>query len=61
MIISVPLHAAVWDNLAVGALVMLVAVQLSVIGLYFAPVFNPVLFTASPPHTIISTPDHTAV
>jgi len=61
MIISAPLHTAVWYNLAAGALVRLVAVQLSLLGLYFPPVFKPVLLTASPPHTIISTPDHTAV
>jgi hypothetical protein len=40
----------------VGALVVLVAVQLSVLGLYRPPVFKPV-----PPQTIISLPVQTAV
>jgi hypothetical protein len=40
-------------------LVVLVAVQLSVLGLYLAPVFNaPLPFW--PPQTIISLPVHTA-
>ena len=45
---------------ATGALIVLVAVQLSVLGLYLAPVFRkPMPFP--PPHTIISLPVHTAV
>src|SRR5437762_1487677 len=40
-----------------GALVMLVAVQLSVLGLYLPPVFNPL---PAPPQTIISLPVQTA-
>ena len=42
-----------------GALVMLVAVQLSVVGLYLPPVFKSV--PANPPQTIISLPVQTAV
>jgi hypothetical protein len=38
---------------------VLVAVQLSVLGLYRPPVLNALLPT--PPHTIISLPVHTAV
>jgi hypothetical protein len=45
----------------VGALVMLVAVQLSVLGLYLPPVFNAPV-SPNPPQTIISLPPlHTAV
>jgi hypothetical protein len=44
----------------VGALVVLVAVQLSVLGLYLPPVFkSPELL--NPPQTIISLLVHTAV
>ena len=43
---------------ALGALVVLVAVQLSVLGLYLPPVFRS---WESPPQTIISLPVHTAV
>jgi hypothetical protein len=45
---------------AVGAFVVLVAVQLSVVGLYLPPVFK-VLVPSYPPQTIISLPVHTAV
>ena len=45
---------------AAGALVMLVAVQLSVPGSYLPPVFRSVE-TPTPPQTIISLPVHTAV
>jgi hypothetical protein len=43
-----------------GVLVVLVAIQLSVLGLYFPPVFRtpPMSY---PPQTIISLPVHTAV
>jgi hypothetical protein len=41
-------------------LVVLVAVQLSVLGLYLPPVFKTPLLP-SPPQTIISLPVHTAV
>ena len=47
---------------AVGALVVLVAVQLSVLGLYLPPVFRSVEASAiHPPQTIISLPVQTAV
>ena len=39
-IISLPVHTAVCPPRAVGALVVLVAVQLSVLGLYLPPVFK---------------------
>jgi len=42
-----------------GALVVLVAVQISVLGSYLPPVFNSL--PSNPPHTIISLPVHTAV
>src|SRR6188472_2893603 len=42
-----------------GALAVLVAVQLSVLGSYLPPVFNSL--PSNPPHTIISLPVHTAV
>ena len=59
-IISLPVHTAVWPERALGALVVLVAVQLSVLGLYLPPVLKwlPLLF---PPQTIISVPVQTAV
>src|SRR5439155_1282518 len=40
---------------------MLVAIQLSVLGLYLPPVFKPVLLPLNPPQTIISLVVHTAV
>ena len=58
-IISLSVQIVVCEARASAALVVLVAVQLSVIGLYLAPVFRKVLF--SPPQTIISLPVHTAV
>ena len=39
-IISLPLQMAVWPDLGIGALAVLVATQLSEAGLYFPPVFN---------------------
>ena len=45
---------------AEGALVVLVAVQLSVLGLYLPPVFKR-LKPSNPPQTIISLPVQTAV
>ena len=45
---------------AAGALVVLVAVQLSVLGLYLPPVLNS-RCRHHPPQTIISLPVHTAV
>ena len=58
-IISLPVHTAMWEKRAAGALVVLVAVQLSVPGSYRPPVFKrpPPL---SPPQTIISLPVQTA-
>jgi hypothetical protein len=52
-IISLPLQIAVCSRRALGALVVLVPVQLSVLGLYRPPVFtSPPVY---PPQTIIST------
>jgi hypothetical protein len=45
----------------VGALLVLVAAQLSVLGLYRPPVFKPLVPPLYPPQTIISLPVHTAV
>jgi hypothetical protein len=45
----------------VGALVMLVAVQLSVLGLYLPPVFKELNDWSWPPQTIISLPVQTVV
>src|SRR5262245_43249626 len=56
-IISLPVHTAERRWRASGALVVLVAVQLSVPKLYLPPV----LVKGSPPQTIISLPVHTAV
>jgi hypothetical protein len=58
-IISVPLHTAVCDSRADGAVAVLVVIQVSVLGMYFAPVFNTL--PLKPPHTIISVPLHTTV
>jgi len=44
-----------------GALVVLMGVQLSVLGLYLPPVFKPLMRSVVPPQTIISLPVHTAV
>src|SRR5580700_1715745 len=60
MIIPLLVHSAVWSHRAEGAFMMLVAVQLSVPGLYRPPVFiQNVSFR--PPQTIISMPVQTAV
>jgi hypothetical protein len=59
-IISLPLHTAVWDSRASGALVVLVTVQLLVLGLYLPPVLKET-GKSPPPQTIISLPLHTAV
>src|SRR6266705_5702020 len=59
-IISLPVQTAVCRSRASGALVVLVAVQLSVPGLYLPPVFKFML-PSFPPQTIISLPVHTAV
>ena len=44
-----------------GALIVLVGVQLSVLGLYLPPVFKTAKMSTSPPQTIISLPVQTAV
>src|SRR6266436_2739827 len=59
-IISLPVHTAVGPCRAVGALTRVVAVQLSVLGLYLPPVLK-LLLPSNPPQTIISLPVHTAV
>jgi hypothetical protein len=59
-IISLPVHTAVGTLRAEGALVVLVAVQLSVPGLYLPPVL-PMVMMGDPPQTIISLPLQTAV
>jgi hypothetical protein len=43
-----------------GALDVLVGVQLSALGLYLPPVFKKPVGKFKPPHTIISLPVHTA-
>src|SRR5205814_6652452 len=48
-------------NRAAGALTVVVAVQLSDVGLYFPPVSSTRRFSSIPPQTIISLPVHTAV
>src|SRR5262245_16643723 len=58
-IISLPLQTAVCTLRPAGALVVLVAVQLSVLGLYLPPVSKEWPKVPSPPHTIISLPLHT--
>jgi len=60
MIISLPVHTAVGKYRPAGALVVLVAVQPSVLGLYLPPVLKKLLMLY-PPQTIISLPVHTAV
>jgi hypothetical protein len=57
-IISLPLHTAGADR-GLGALVVLVAAQLSVFGLYLPPVLKS-LDASAPPHTIISLSVQTA-
>src|SRR2546421_600818 len=59
-IISVPVHTAVCWARQAGAFVLVVAIQLSALGLYLPPVFEQRLLS-SPPQTIISVPVHTAV
>jgi hypothetical protein len=55
IIISLSAHTAACPPRPVGALVVLVAVQLSVLGLYLPPVLSPA------PQMIISLPVQTAV
>jgi hypothetical protein len=59
-IISLPAHTAVCPNRAVGALVVLVAVQLLLLGLYLPPVPKSKL-GPNPPQMIISLAVQTAV
>src|SRR6266481_9445824 len=61
MIISLPVHAAVWRCRASGALFVLVATQLFVVGSYFPPVFKSPRLKLYPPHTTIRLPVQTAV
>ena len=61
IIISLPVHTAVCAARASGALVVFVAIQLSVSELYLLPVFKKVGPLTSPPQIIISLPVHTAV
>jgi hypothetical protein len=60
MIISMPVHIAVWLSRSSGALLVLVAVQLFVVGVYLPPVFTS-LEPSNPPQTIISLLVQTAV
>ena len=60
-IISLPVHTAAGSARPDGALVVLVATQLSVPGLYLPPLLTPKFEPSSPPQTIISLPVHTAV
>jgi hypothetical protein len=61
IIISLPVHTAVCKVRASGALIVLVAVQLSLPGSYLPPVLRTRGKPSSPPQTIISLPVHTAV
>jgi len=54
--ISLPVQTAVWPLRAVGTLMVLVAIQLSVVGLYLPPLPSTVA-----PHTNISLPVQVAV
>src|SRR5436190_10129239 len=60
-IISLSLQTAVCDSRTAGALIVLVAIQLSVLGLYRPPLFKMFLPVLYPPQTIISLPVQTAV
>src|SRR5215469_8788071 len=61
-IISLPVHTAVCPSRASGALVILVAVQLFVVGLYLPPVLKTWNGEETyPPQTIITVPLQTAV
>jgi hypothetical protein len=55
-IISLPLHTAARESRGEGALLVLVADQLSAVGLYLPPVFVSLKVESVPPHTIISLP-----
>jgi hypothetical protein len=60
-IISLPVHTAVCESRAAGALPVSVFIQLSVLGLYLPPVLKGGRPTGEPPQTIISLPVPTAV
>jgi hypothetical protein len=60
-IISLPVHTAVCQSLAVGTLLVAVAVQLSVLGLYLPPVLKESPWPLPPPQTIMSLPVQTAL
>ena len=60
MIIALPVQIAVWFCRMEGALVVVVAAHVSVVGLYLAPVFTT-LNKSFPPQTIISLPVQTIV
>jgi hypothetical protein len=60
--ISLPVQTAMWYCRGVGAFAALIDVQVSVAGLYLAPVFKRLgALVELPPHTIISLPVQTAV
>ena len=61
MIISLPVHTAVWPSRPVGALEVVVTIQLSAAGLYLPPVFEKVPPVTRPPQTINSLPVQTPV
>ena len=60
-IILLPVHTAACAARADGALVVLVAIQLLVLGLYLPPVLKALPSSSRPPQTIISPPVHTVV
>src|SRR5439155_20789070 len=59
--ISLPVQTAVCPPRPSGAVVVLVAAQLSVLGLYLPPVFKYWRLSSCPPQMIISLPVQTAV
>src|SRR6266851_3883517 len=61
-IISLSVQTVMGPNRGLGASIVLVAIQLSVVGLYRPPVLNRLRsVTESPPQTIISLPVQTAL
>jgi hypothetical protein len=60
-IISLPVHTAARESRGEGALLVLVADQLSAVGLYLPPVLQSLNVESTPPQTIISRPVHTPV
>ena len=55
-IISLPVHTAACESRGESALLVLVAIQLSVSGLYLPPVLQSLNVESVPAHTIISLP-----